>query len=139
MKTQILYGALASLFFNLIAACGAQHSIGLDAKSFPEHKAVDENVLSVVQNLPGGELKASDFRREILVVFSHPIEPLGTLDKSARSVFQVEPPLKGKFRWYGSRVNAFIPENGYNPGVKYRVKVPAGFTGPEWFESGPVP
>jgi alpha-2-macroglobulin len=82
--------------------------------------------LKVLVFAPEGEVKGEDnSKKEIVVTFNHPIVPLAMLEDETKGVFSIEPTLKGKFRWYGSRICAFIPETGYSPGVNYTVTVDA--------------
>lgn len=96
----------------------------IELKSFVEPPPVDDSVLRVVQSAPRGKLAEVKLAKEIVVVFNHPIVPLAKLDRVTKGVFKVRPNLPGKFRWYGSRVCAFIPEPGFNPGTTYRIEIP---------------
>lgn len=80
--------------------------------------------LRVVQMTPQGELDASLLKKEVAVVFNHPMKDLSLISKMDSGVFEIEPSLKGRFRWYGSKVNAFIPQNGLAPSTRYTVKIP---------------
>jgi len=81
--------------------------------------------LAVVQASPQGQIKAGASRAEVVVVFNHPIKELAILEDNVAGVFSLTPKIKGKFRWYGSRVCSFIPLEPYQPGTKYTIKVKA--------------
>lgn len=109
----------------------ASHGLGrnkgeVEISGAEEPPAPRTDILTIIQYSPSGPISSGDSGREIVVVYNQPIIPLATLKKTARSTFQISPPIKGKFKWHGSRVNAFIPEAGYDPGTRYTVTVPAG-------------
>jgi len=97
-----------------------------DISGFEEPVQIDDSKLVVVQALPSGDLTFADTRKEISVVFNHPIIPLDVLDEKTSGVFTIEPSVDGNFRWYGSRICSFIPSKGWTPGIEYKVTVKKG-------------
>lgn len=83
----------------------------------------DDGSLRVVDFSPEGQIRSTDLKKEALIVLNHPIVPLARLEETTTGAFTITPPVKGKFRWYGSRVSAFIPEQGYSPGTTYSIQV----------------
>ena len=62
----------------------------------------------------------------IYVVFSQPVVPLARLGEPMREdagFFYIDPPLTGTFRWYGTRLLAFEPDDGPIPQQRYTVTV----------------
>ncbi len=87
--------------------------------------AVDSNSLEVLQAIPSGQVPSTAVK-EIVVSFNQALIPLGKVDSSDLKPFRIEPKISGRFRWYGSSVAAFLPDNPLQPGVQYRIVVPAG-------------
>jgi len=94
--------------------------------SFKEPPEPDNSIINVVQAAPKGDLDYSQRNKEIYIVFNHPIVPLAVLKQKTTGVFRVYPPVKGKFRWYGSRICSFKADKGWKPGQRYRVIIPRG-------------
>ncbi len=86
----------------------------------------DDSILRIVQATPTGELNQPDQATEIVVVFNHPIVPLGAFRGRSDAPIGISPDIPGSFRWYGSRVAAFVPSKKFSPGTEYRVTIPAG-------------
>ncbi|MEQ8353432.1 MAG: alpha-2-macroglobulin family protein [Leptospiraceae bacterium] len=89
-----------------------------------EPGAPNPNILEVIQASPRGLLETAQLEQEIIVVFNHPMVPLGRVEEAKRESFRIEPAIKGKIRWYGTRVAAFIPEEPLKPGSSYKITVP---------------
>ena len=80
----------------------------------------------IVDYGPQGELPAEIKKPAIYVVFSQPVIPLARLGEPVREdarLFAIEPPLKGIYRWYGSRLLSFEPEGEGMPQQLYKVTV----------------
>lgn len=93
-----------------------------------EFSRIPEGELAIVQHSPKGNLDRIVPGREIVMTFSHPMVPLATLHADSGSVtapVKISPPLPGKFRWYGSRTVAFIPDEAFKPASHYTITVPA--------------
>ena len=90
-----------------------------------EPTAPNPDVLEIIQASPKGKLQSAQLDQEIVVVFNQPMVPIGKVSDTDRKAFRIEPALSGKYRWYGTRVAAFIPDAPLKPGSSYRVIVPA--------------
>lgn len=86
----------------------------------------DDSILSVIQVTPEGVLKTTERKKEIYVVFNHPLVPIAALDDETKGVFSISPEVKGKFRWHGSRICSFIPDQAWSSDIEYTVNIPAG-------------
>jgi alpha-2-macroglobulin len=86
-------------------------------------KPFDDKTLQIVQATPEGKISLGDERKEIFVVFTHPMVPLAALAETTKGVFTISPRVKGKFRWYGSRICAFVPNEDWRQGAEYTVTV----------------
>lgn len=84
------------------------------------------NELRVLLASPQGKIGRGLARKEISVLFDRPMVPLKVLAKKVTGAFKIYPPVPGKFRWYGSKVCAFIPEQEWKPETVYRIVVPKG-------------
>ncbi len=126
--------ALSPLLFLAVAVISGLSSrkltgdtnVSLDFNQYKESAPVDDTVLRIVQLTPQGDLSAGDLKKEIVIVFNHPMVPLAKLDETTTGFIALDPPVRGNFRWYGSRVSAFVPSENYKPGTRYTVRVAAG-------------
>ncbi len=115
------------LLFSIVSAqSGNPVEVGYEGKSNGVMHTHDDSELRIIQATPQGDISHDDLKKEIVVVFNHPIVPLAKLEERTEGIFSVRPAPEGNFRWHGSRVCAFVPKNGYNPGAVYRVEVPKG-------------
>lgn len=89
-------------------------------------ESYDDSILSVIQVTPEGVLKTTERKKEIYVVFNHPLVPLAALDDETKGVFSISPKVQGKFRWHGSRICSFIPDQAWSSDMEYTVNIPAG-------------
>ncbi len=105
---------------------GSDSPYTLDQSSYEEPAGANDNELVIMQATPQGDLTYAEIRKEIYVVFNHPMVPLATLEQETKGAFTVKPAVKGKYRWYGSRICSFIPDEWWAPGTSYQVKIPAG-------------
>jgi uncharacterized protein YfaS (alpha-2-macroglobulin family) len=69
--------------------------------------------LTIVDYTPRGELPVEIRRPSVTVVFSQPMVPLARLGEplSRSRIMSVEPDIDGIYRWYGSRILAFEPND----------------------------
>jgi uncharacterized protein YfaS (alpha-2-macroglobulin family) len=104
----------------------ATEQVRVEEGKYSEPPVYDDSVITVIQATPEGKVLLSEGRREIYVVFNQPLVPLASLDEETKGVFTVSPSVKGKYRWYGSRICAFIPDEGWAADTEYSVKIPAG-------------
>lgn len=132
-KKQAVYSFIMILFlifvifttvFTQTAKSGKDNSF--EEGKYREPAVMDDSFLQIVQATPQGDISLSDSRREIYIMFNHPIVPLAMLENETKGVFSVIPGVKGKFRWYGSRICSFRPDDVWETGSEYRVTVPSG-------------
>jgi uncharacterized protein YfaS (alpha-2-macroglobulin family) len=76
--------------------------------SLPERAGENAGPLTVIDWGPRGEFSASVQRPSVYVIFSQPMIPLASLGESGDSPpVSIEPPMRGKFRWYGTSFLSF--------------------------------
>ncbi|MCB1157736.1 MAG: hypothetical protein KDK45_09550, partial [Leptospiraceae bacterium] len=97
--------------------------LDLDLGKYSEPKKEDDSYMKVLQVSPKGEVPEGFSPKEVVLVFNHPLIPLGTLEEETKGVFQISPEIKGKFRWYGSRICAFIPSEPWDLRQEYTIRV----------------
>ncbi len=121
-----LSGFFSLLLFGLWKAADAPLEALPAAITNPlqEPEPPNPNILQVIQASPDGLLETAQLNQEIVVVFNHPMVPLGRVKEAKRKSFTIEPEIEGAIRWYGTRVAAFIPEKPLRPGSSYKVTVP---------------
>ncbi len=131
-------GALASVLaitiFLFMGAPASGEDVALNfgdgtSGEFAEPPAYDDSTLQVVQTTPTGDISVNDLKKEVVVVFNQPMIPLAKLADDARTTkgaFRISPKPAGRFRWYGSRVSAFVPDEPFAPGAKFTITVPTG-------------
>jgi len=80
----------------------------------------------IVDYGPRDELPSEIKKPSIFVVFSQPVVPLAKLGdpiKEDAGYFNIQPPLKGVYRWYGTRLLSFEPDGESMPQQEYRITV----------------
>jgi hypothetical protein len=85
---------------------------------------------SIVDFGPQDELPAEVRKPSVYVLFSQPVIPLKMLGEPAKEspYISIEPPIKGVYRWYGTRLLSFdadeeaLPQRLYTVTVKDSVK-----------------
>ncbi len=91
--------------------------------------AEDDSPLTITDFGPVGELPVEMRRPTIYVVFSHAIVPLSRLGAPMKEspYMEINPKIPGVFRWYGSKLLSFEPEESFFTGVQrtYTVTVSA--------------
>ncbi|MBX7059507.1 MAG: hypothetical protein K1X75_15700 [Leptospirales bacterium] len=120
----LLAGILLLVFFYARSAFGEVYRP--DARNAPPSPQFGANELGIVQATPAGAISVGDLKKEVVVVFSDPMVPLAALENEAQPCFEMTPRPAGKFRWYGSRVCAFVPTEQFRPGGRYQIRVRAG-------------
>jgi uncharacterized protein YfaS (alpha-2-macroglobulin family) len=132
-KKSVIYALIFLLFSSavILTSVFTQTSKKGNEGSFKEGKyeepqLLDDSVLRIVQATPQGDLPLSDSMKEIYVMFNYPIVPLSTLDEETKNILQISPSVKGKARWYGSRIYSFRPDDGWETGREYKITVPGG-------------
>ena len=81
--------------------------------------------LQVLDYGPRGTVSAQLRRPVVYVTFSEPMVPLAQLQRPSResSLMTISPAVSGTFRWYGTRVLAFVPDQPLPGQREYRVTV----------------
>ena len=79
----------------------------------------------IVDYGPVEELPAEVSFPSMYVVFSQPVVPLQQLGEPVRSsdIMTIDPPLRGTFRWYGTRLLSFDADEKALPQHQYTVSV----------------
>jgi uncharacterized protein YfaS (alpha-2-macroglobulin family) len=74
---------------------------------------------------PRDELPQEIKKPSIYVVFSQPVVPLAKLGEPVKEsgLLSIEPPLKGVYRWYGSKLLSFEPDAESLPQRRYTITV----------------
>ena len=85
--------------------------------------------LTVVSTGPQGELKTREEGNEIRIVFSEPMVALGRIpDKVTAPFVRISPAVAGTFRWSGSTILIFTPQQPLPYATSYQVTVDASAT-----------
>lgn len=85
-----------------------------------------DDPFTIVDFGPSGELPSEIRSPSIYVVFSQPVVPLAKLGEPIRedaAVFSISPPLKGVYRWYGTKLLSFEPDDPVIPQQKFTITV----------------
>ncbi|MHC6201691.1 alpha-2-macroglobulin family protein [Breznakiellaceae bacterium SP9] len=88
--------------------------------------AESDEPFTIVDFGPRDVLPQEIKKASIYVVFSHAVVPLAKLGAPVREdagVFTITPPLKGVYRWYGSRLLSFEPDEETIPQQQYTITV----------------
>lgn len=87
--------------------------------------AETEEPFTIVDFGPQGELPSEIKKPSIYVVFSQPVIPISKLGSpvSSSDVMDIYPPVKGVFRWYGTRLLSFDAEEDVLPQREYTVRI----------------
>ncbi|MBO4507318.1 MAG: alpha-2-macroglobulin, partial [Spirochaetaceae bacterium] len=74
---------------------------------------------------PQGTIPSDVKRPSFYVLFSEPIVPLAALSEqsSVSPYMEIDPPLKGVFRWYGTSLLSFDATENCNPRQVYTIKL----------------
>jgi uncharacterized protein YfaS (alpha-2-macroglobulin family) len=92
--------------------------------SLPEGAGENAGPLTLIDWGPRGEFSASVQRPSVYVIFSQPMVPLASLGESGdSSLLSIEPPIRGKFRWYGTSFLSFEGEEPCQSQQVYTVTV----------------
>lgn len=84
----------------------------------------------IVDYGPVDELPAEMEYPSVYVVFSQPVVPLSRLGRPMKSsdIMEIDPPIEGVFRWYGTRLLSFDASERVVPQRIYRVSVDEAVT-----------
>jgi uncharacterized protein YfaS (alpha-2-macroglobulin family) len=85
-----------------------------------------EGELGISHFSPSGEIGIR--MNNITIHFTHAMIPLGDIKKveATNLGMQIEPPIPGSARWYGTDTWTFTPADSLKPSTTYRVTIPAG-------------
>lgn len=122
---RFVYCSVLLTVFTLLGSCwqGGDVQVGDFRTISVERKEVDNSILRVVSVSPTGLVQTDNLKSDIVAVFNHPMVALAALKTKTDAPMKIHPPLKGKFRWYGSRAMAFVPEEPFEPGQSYSVVI----------------
>ncbi|OHD66220.1 MAG: hypothetical protein A2176_06290 [Spirochaetes bacterium RBG_13_51_14] len=121
-------GAAIIITAAALSALSSDKVATIEPNRYREPAPVDNSMLRIVQAAPTGTVTGDDRRKEVTVVFNHPLVPLSKLEDTTAGVLDIAPAIRGNFRWYGSRICAFIPETGWEFGRTYTITVRKGTT-----------
>ncbi len=98
------------------------------AAQIDDNTAIQESdePFTIVDYGPVDELPSEIKKPSIYAVFSQPVVPLAKLGDPIRedaAVFEINPPLKGVYRWYGTKLLSFEPDDAILPQQKFTVTV----------------
>ncbi len=96
---------------------------GQEAQQFISHDS--DEPFEITEFGPVGELPVEVRRPTIFVVFSQPMTPLARLGEPMREhpFVEIEPELDGLFRWQGSRILQFQPDDPMTAQLEYEVRI----------------
>lgn len=99
------------------------------APAAEEIESADPNAAFVVKNWgPKKSVVSESEFPNFFVMFSEPVKALTALEAptSTSDIVTITPPLKGVFRWYGTKHLAFEAEEPADPSQSYTIKVKSG-------------
>jgi uncharacterized protein YfaS (alpha-2-macroglobulin family) len=112
-------------YFEAVGTAAEESSAGENALI-----AESDEPFTIVDYGPSDELPHEIRKPAIYAVFSQPVVPLARLGVPVRDepgspsgVFSIDPPLVGVYRWYGSRLLSFEPDEESLPQRVYTVTV----------------
>ena len=80
--------------------------------------------LQVTHLSPLGSVEGRRESFKILVGFNQPMTPLQAIPRDeTRGPLDFDPPIRGKYRWLGTRTLAFIPADTLQPATTFRVRL----------------
>ncbi|GAB1483369.1 hypothetical protein MASR2M78_21850 [Treponema sp.] len=87
--------------------------------------APEDGNMEIVDFSPTGELPIEMRRPSIYVMFKHPVVPLAKLGEPMKKspIMSIEPEVPGTYRWYGTRVLSFEPDEPLIGNPKYTVTI----------------
>ncbi|UCG93066.1 MAG: Ig-like domain-containing protein [candidate division WOR-3 bacterium] len=78
--------------------------------------------LEITHISPIGRVEGVRETFRILVGFNQPMVPLQAIPREEiEGPLQIDPAIKGKYRWFGSRTLAFIPSDSLQPATEFHV------------------
>ena len=122
------YSSSAALFVSRdpVADSPVPYFTAVDAQIAAQSPIVsDGRPFEVVEFGPEGLLPTEVRRPTVFVVFSQPVVPLTQLGSTMRenALMSISPELPGTFRWMGSRILSFQPDEPMNAQLEYVVEI----------------
>ena len=99
------------------------------AAGVPSVATAQSAALTIVSSGPQGELKNREDANEIRIVFSEPMVAVGRIpDKVTAPFVKISPAIAGTFRWSGSTILIFTPQQPLPFATSYQVTVDTSAT-----------
>ncbi|MEM9424292.1 MAG: Ig-like domain-containing protein, partial [Spirochaetota bacterium] len=116
------------ILLHLLTGCRSSGKVGpISGNPWDGIKAdfTEQEPFVAVDYGPIGITDSQIARNNIYVVFSEPVVPLARLGEpmSKSPVFSIDPPLRGTYRWYGTRYLSFTPEQSLPPHTNFTVRL----------------
>jgi uncharacterized protein YfaS (alpha-2-macroglobulin family) len=110
------------LFF-LFLFCGRREE-KIDIVTQRMLQVQDTIPLEITHVSPAGKTEGYSESFKILVGFNQPMVPLHQIERGVtEGPLDIEPPIKGQYRWLGTRTLAYIPADTIEPATKYDVNL----------------
>lgn len=123
-----VFGVAASL-----GGCVQSNEIGEPEKALSAYPAFPENSSPAPPSEARLQARLTQPRTDelrsnlITVAFNKPMVAAAIAEQPVdEPLFEIEPAIKGKFAWVGSRMAVFHPNEPFAPAATYSVRVPAG-------------
>ena len=92
--------------------------------SYKEDETIESDAPLTVEDWgPQGKVVGEEEHPSFYVIFSQPVKALSALREpsSESDIMEIQPPLKGVFRWYGTRHLSFECEEAADPTTQYKI------------------
>jgi len=114
---------LISIFIAIFSLCGKKEE-KIDIVTAYMLEIHDTIPLEITHLSPMGKTTGYGETFKILIGFNQPMIPLQRIQRDASDgPLLVEPPIRGKYRWLGTRTLAFIPDDTVRVATRYEVKL----------------
>ncbi|MBN1273652.1 MAG: Ig-like domain-containing protein [Candidatus Aminicenantes bacterium] len=125
-KTIIFFSVVVSIFMIFSVSCKKKKS---SIPSFEIADGTGVGDLHVTHVSPKGTTSAPHEADKMVIIFDQPMVPLQALsEETDRTFLKIDPPVKGKSRWMGSRILTFRPENRLSFATTFHVSIPRGIS-----------
>jgi len=115
--------ALGSILIAIFSLCGKKEE-KVDIVTAYMLEIHDTIPLEITHLSPVGKTTGYGEVFKILIGFNQPMIPLQRIQRDANDgPLVVEPTIRGKYRWLGTRTLAFIPDDTIRSATKYKVKL----------------
>ena len=123
-KRTFLGLVLLGVLFTLIH-CGRSDD-GVDVATRQLLETQDTIPLAITHISPVGQTETIGETFKILVGFNQPMVPVERIRRGDRSgPLTIEPRIKGRYEWLGTRTLAFIPDDTIAPATQFKVRLDA--------------